>query len=327
MILIIMSKLAIGQVNPIDSTYPAPGKLIDVGGRKLHLFCSGKGSPTIILEAGGGAFAIDWFLVQSGIESTTRVCSYDRAGLGWSDPGPADETVEQTIRDLHQLILAAGEKKPYILVGASIGGIFIQAYQQVYPDEVAGLVFSNSSNRVGLVVKEKTDLLWNLSEDEIKSIYPMPPSSNGSKKPSVVTEPFNRLPAQQQAMRLWLTILLWKKWNSTTTGPEAMLSWRKEFLREFEQTEAGKKPPLGRLPVLVLSGDPAANDSVLKTRDAAGDRLDFLSANTMHITAVDAGHEIHLYQPNVVIDGLKRIVLAVKRGVPLSDSATQAPGN
>ena len=77
------------------------------------------------------------------------MCSYDRAGLAWSDSGPADETVEQTIADLHTLLGTAGEKAPYLLVGASIGGIYIRAYQRAFPDEVAGLIFTNSSNRVG----------------------------------------------------------------------------------------------------------------------------------------------------------------------------------
>jgi pimeloyl-ACP methyl ester carboxylesterase len=121
-----------------------------------------KGNPTIVLVAGGGAFSIDWSLIQFRIDSITRVCSYDRAGFGWSETGPANETVEQTVNDLHLLLQKAGEKGPFILVGASIAGIFIQAYQHTFPDEVAGLVFTNSSDRLGLKAKDKIDLLWNL---------------------------------------------------------------------------------------------------------------------------------------------------------------------
>ena len=139
--------------------YPPPGRLIDVGGRKLHLDCAGKGRPTVVLVAGGGAFSIDWALVQPKVAQETRVCSYDRAGLAWSDPGPADETVEQTVSDLHILLKNAGEQGPYLLVGASIGGIYIQAYQRAFPKEVAGLVFSNSSNRVGRVVNGEPGLI------------------------------------------------------------------------------------------------------------------------------------------------------------------------
>src|SRR5580765_4660991 len=120
-----------------------PGRLVDIGGRKLHLHCTGRGSPTVILMAGGGAFSIDWALVQPKVSETTSVCSYDRAGLAWSDPGPAEDTVEETISDLHALLIASAEQKPFILVGASIGGISIQAYQHAYPADVAALVFSN----------------------------------------------------------------------------------------------------------------------------------------------------------------------------------------
>ena len=104
--------------SPASKEYSPPGKLIVVGGRKLHLYCTGTGSPTVILMAGGGAFSIDWALVQPKVAQSTRVCSYDRAGLAWSDPGPADETVEQTISDLHVLLKNGGEKGPFVLVGA-----------------------------------------------------------------------------------------------------------------------------------------------------------------------------------------------------------------
>src|SRR5437763_1797599 len=88
------------QARPDESLpreYPAPGRLIDIGGRRLQIYCAGKGRPTVILMAGGGAYSIDWALVQPKVSKKARVCSYDRAGLGWSDPGPADETVEQTV--------------------------------------------------------------------------------------------------------------------------------------------------------------------------------------------------------------------------------------
>ena len=98
---------------------PAPGKLVDVGnGRRLHLLCGGTGSPSIIIEAGAPAFAIDFTLVQRELEKTHRVCSYDRAGSGWSDPLPPFTPAADTA-DLHALLQAAKEPPPYVLVGAS----------------------------------------------------------------------------------------------------------------------------------------------------------------------------------------------------------------
>lgn len=300
----------------LSQEHQPPGRLIDVGGRRLHLQCSGKGSPTIILMAGGGAFSIDWALVQPRLAENSRVCSYDRAGLGWSDPATADETVEQTIADLHALLLAAGEKQPYLLVGASVGGIFVQAYQRAFPDEVAGLVFSNSSNRIGMKVKGKTGLIWDLTEDELRSAFPQSQSVKGPA-PTREGEPFDRLPPALQAVRLWLDVRLWEKWDPAKSGPESTLSWRKEFLREYKETDA-KEHPLGELPVIVLSSGPAAGESERRSREGAAARLDFLSTNSLHITAAGSGHEIHLYQPDIVVQALTRGVSAVRAQGSLS---------
>src|SRR5882724_9279593 len=193
----------VAALSPASKEYSPPGKLIDVGGRKLHLYCTGTGSPTVILMAGGGAFSIDWALVQPKVAQDTRVCSYDRAGLAWSDPGPADETVEQTISDLHILLKNGGENGPYLLVGASVGGIYIQAYQRVFPKEVVGLVFSNSSNRIGRLVNGKPSLIWELTEEQIRSTFPLTASDKGPA-PTNEDDPFDRLPADLRSVRLWL---------------------------------------------------------------------------------------------------------------------------
>jgi pimeloyl-ACP methyl ester carboxylesterase len=287
-------------------TYPPPGRLIDIGGRRLHLNCTGKGNPAVVLTAGGGAYAIDWALVQPRIAAQTRVCSWDRAGLGWSDSGPADETVEQTIRDLHALLRAAHEKGPYVLVGASIGGIFIQAYRRAWPREVAGLVFTNSSNRVGLVTNGKGGLIWNLTEDEIRSQYPLPPTTRRGPRPTREGEPFDRLPPALQAVRLWLDVRLWEKSDPAKATADSTVSWGREFRREFDEMDASPQPPLGKLPVVVLSSEPAAAPAERASRDAAGGRLDFLSSNDVHMTATGSGHEIHLYQPDMVVTAVLR---------------------
>lgn len=298
-------------------SYSPPGRLIDIGGRKLHLYCSGKGNPTVVLVAGGGAFSIDWALVQPKVAEATRVCSYDRAGLGWSDPGPAEETVEETAGDLHALLGASGEKGPYLLVGASIGGIYIQAYQCAYAGDVAGLVFTNSSNKVGLWTRGKVGLIWDLTEDDVKAAYPLPASA-GNPAPTHEGDPFDRLPPDLQAERLWLDVRLWEKSDPAKAGPESLLSWRKEFLKEFAETDASRKPPLGDLPVLVVSSDPVATEAESRSHAGAAARLDFLSTNTAHITATGSDHEIHLYQPDVIAQALGRAVTAVRSRVPLS---------
>ena len=96
--------------------YPPPGKMVDVGGYKLHIQCLGTGSPTVVLDAGLGCTSLDWSLVQAEIGQTTRVCAYDRAGMGWSESGPEPRTPEQNARELHTLLANAGLEGPYVLV-------------------------------------------------------------------------------------------------------------------------------------------------------------------------------------------------------------------
>jgi pimeloyl-ACP methyl ester carboxylesterase len=116
------------------------GKLVDVGGYKLNIDCTGKGSPTVILVSGLEVPAKGWGLVQPGIANFTRVCSYDRAGYGWSDAGPMPRTVSQIVHELHTLLENAGEKPPYILVGHSFGKDSVRMYHKLYPNDVAGMV-------------------------------------------------------------------------------------------------------------------------------------------------------------------------------------------
>ena len=120
--------------------YPAPGRLVDVGGYRLHIQCVGSGSPTVVLDAGLGGASLDWNLVQSEIGSMAQVCSYDRAGMGWSDPGPLPRTPDQIAHELHTLLTNAGIAGPYILVGHSLAGKNVRLFASQHPDEVAGMV-------------------------------------------------------------------------------------------------------------------------------------------------------------------------------------------
>jgi pimeloyl-ACP methyl ester carboxylesterase len=301
-----------------QGSHPPLGRLVNIGGRNIHLNCTGSGKPVVVLEAGGSAYAIDWALVQPRIAEKTRVCSYDRAGLGWSDPGPLDDTVEQTVSDLHLALSAAKQTGPYILVGASVGGAFIRAFQRSFPADVAALVFTNSSNRIGLKTATRSDLIWRLSEDEIRSHYPMPASAKGTE-PNHEGEPFDRLSPELQETRLWMDQNDWKRWDPAKASADAMLSWRKEFLREFDEANS-TSPPLGKLPVVVVASDPAQARTECQSRNTAASCLDFLSANSVHITAAGSGHEIHLYQPDTLVKAVLQAVNAVRNKTPLAGS-------
>ena len=132
-------------VRHFQALYPAPGKLYSVDGYQMHLYCTGAGSPTVILEAGlGNDFRI-WDLVQPELSALTQVCSYDRAGVGWSDPQPGPRDSDSIVRQLHGLLTAAGIKTPVVLMGHSIAGLHLRAYAAKYPGEVAGMVLVDPS--------------------------------------------------------------------------------------------------------------------------------------------------------------------------------------
>jgi len=127
------------------ATNPPPGKLYAIDGYKMHIYCTGNGSPTLVLEAGGGEDWLIWSEVQPELSRTTRVCSYDRAGFGWSDPRPAPRDANQIADELHQLLTQAGITGPIVLMGHSIAGLYIRAYAMRHPQDLSGLIFVDAS--------------------------------------------------------------------------------------------------------------------------------------------------------------------------------------
>jgi pimeloyl-ACP methyl ester carboxylesterase len=125
--------------------YPAPGRLIDVGGHRLHLNCTGSGSPTVVLEPGAGSMSSNLGWITPAVARDTRVCVYDRAGRGWSEPADPSPDGLQTVTDLHTLLQRGQVPGPYVLAGHSFGGLYVLTYAARYPDEVAGLVLIDST--------------------------------------------------------------------------------------------------------------------------------------------------------------------------------------
>jgi pimeloyl-ACP methyl ester carboxylesterase len=131
-----------------ERAYPPPGEMVDVGGYRLHINCVGQGSPTVVLDAGLGEFSAQWVWVQREVSDTTRVCAYDRAGMGWSEMGPEPRDAKQITSELHTLLKGAGIEGPYVLVGHSLGGLYMQTYAARYPDEVASVALVDSSTEL-----------------------------------------------------------------------------------------------------------------------------------------------------------------------------------
>jgi len=129
-----------------ERAYPPPGEMVDVGGYSLHINCLGQGSPAVVLDAAAGGMSAQWVRVQREVSGTTRVCAYDRAGMGWSEGGPEPRDADRVAGELHALLDGAGVEGPYVLAGHSLGGLYAQAYAARYPGEVAGVALVESSH-------------------------------------------------------------------------------------------------------------------------------------------------------------------------------------
>ncbi len=289
----------------IDRPEPAPlGKLVNVGGRKLHLYCTGEGHPTVVLESGAGSFSVDWALVQPEVAKMTRVCSYDRAGYGWSDPGPEWDTVEQVTHDLDAVLKNGGEHPPYVLVGQSIAGLFVLWYQHEHPDQVAGIVLVDH-RAIGVPVNGKVVPIWTLSREQLQATLPPPSSLKKPPLPTEVHPPFDKLPANLRSTHVWLERHFFETVDFNK-GPAMMESWRVAFAT-LRQTppEPKKQEATATLPIIVLTAD----DANAEERQQQADLLR-LSQNSRQIIAVHSGHFIQLDRPDLVIDSIKDVLAA-----------------
>jgi len=313
------------------SEFPPPGRLIDIGGFRLHLYCTGKGGPAVILEAGAGDFSFDWARVQPEIARFTRVCSYDRAGSAWSEPGPAPRTMHQEVFELHMLLRKAGVRPPYVLVGHSYGGLLVRLYAGLYPREVAGLVLVDSTDpNTTLMMNNKLVRIREgargrpIPPAQIrKSGPPKPPSAEAIKSqqellkflgPPKLSAPYDRLPPEAQKLDLWARF-------HPQMSDQGEDFWAEELQQMYQEAQA-RPYPLGDLPLIVLAGGksegppPGVTEGewqrlVAEKRQekAAQARL---SRNSDFILDSQSGHHIQLEHPELVVGSIRRVVEAAR---------------
>jgi pimeloyl-ACP methyl ester carboxylesterase len=319
---------SVGASQQLTSPPAPPGKLINLGGYRLHLNCTGNKGPTVVLIAGAGDFSFDWSLVQPNISQFARVCSYDRAGFAWSDPGPIPRTMKQEAFELHTMLRAARIKGPYILVGHSIGGPVTRVYASQYPQEVAGIVLVDSLHEdTTLSVNGKLAHMRELAKPDpvpaaqtLKSAPPKPATkevldqfqSNLKSNPPKIGATFSKLPESIQAVRLWFL-------SQPPRAGGGGMDFLAEELRDIYDSRARTPYLLGNLPLVVLlpkgpySRPPRGVDADEWKRfndEKRQQKLDFpnLSHNSKLIFAENSGHHIHLDEPQVVIDAVRLIV-------------------
>src|SRR5689334_13307282 len=235
-------------VHRLAKRYPVPGQFYLVNGHQMHLYCTGSGSPTVVLEGGRGDDWLYWQKVQPELAKTTRVCSYDRAGLGWSDPQPGARDAIHIVAQLHSLLQQAGETGPLIVAGASMGGFYVREYVATYPAEIAGVVFVDAS------VPEQTKALPDAKDSDAKRKERHRMATVEWLKE---TSGWARLSGQcqgevEQGLEAYIDLA-----SAEACRPSFAASWLGEwddFWRSGE--EAAQAPCCGNRPLLVISQDP-----------------------------------------------------------------------
>jgi pimeloyl-ACP methyl ester carboxylesterase len=302
-----------------DQNPPAPlGKLVDVGGYRVHLYCIGTGSPVVVIV--GAGFSFDWGLVQPEVAKSIQVCAYDHSGIGWSDSGPKD-SCSLRVGEVHNALKNAGIKWPYVLVGHSLGAVVARLYAGRFPDEVAGIVFA-----------EHAFSLFPPSDAKI------PPPQPPSKSPNlswggIERDPnFSRLSSRDRELHLW-AMSQSRNQMALQTNVEIM----PQCIAEADAVTKDHSHTLGNKPLVVISVNtdtrvpeyadigfprakflgPSPYNKLQTEYDKLQTELLSLSLNSKHVIAENSGHFVIIDRPDVVIDAIKQVVKSARDKAPL----------
>ena len=301
--------------------YSPPGYLVDVGGYKLHLHCSGNGTPTVVLDTGLGLPAASFGPLQRELAKTTRVCSYDRAGYGFSEPGPLPRTSRQAASELHTLLGNAHEEGPFIFVGHSLGGLNVRLYQSIFPHEVAGLILLDAATEEVLnnAVWEIFNAQFSPIESDLGLLLGRTMISLGIARLASLFAPdmmksnaFS--PEEKQTIRA-LTV---STKNSNASLDEAHVI-KQVFLDAKNSCGHMENTPLaviaaGKIEGLELITGSKEKAEALTTEWIGLQRnLAKLSTNSKFLIAQDSGHGIHFEQPDIVVETAVQMIQELRK--------------
>ena len=299
--LIIILVLLVAPIASTGAPQP-PGRLVDVGGIRMHIYCTGEGSPTIILDAGLNGGTMSWAQVQEQVSNHTRVCSYDRAGMSWSEPGTKPRTYMKIADELHVLLAASGEQGPYVLVGHSVGAHTVRFFVQKYPTDVAGVVLVDPAHEKIL----STELIPTIQQ--IQRGYTFyaqlgfwryilnPGFIIGVEGPNVPAEIINNL--------------------EVVYSPKSLHTAADELAAMYETVRALNTTNImgawGDKPTIVLSAD----NEIAQLTGALEHHKELASLSTRgEQVLVPGGHNIHYEHPKVVAEALVSIVNTARQGM------------
>ena len=287
--------LSIAQPQP-------PGRLIDVGGINMHIYCTGEGSPTVVLDAGLNGGTMSWAGVQEQVSNHTRVCSYDRAGMSWSEEGPKPRTFMRIADELHALLQAAGEDGPYVLVGHSVGAHTIRFFVQEYPTDVVGVVLVDPAHEKIL----STELIPVIEQIQRTYVgyahvgfwrYVLNPGFiMGVEGPDVPVEIINNLEVVYSSKSLY------------TAADELAAMY--ETVQALNATNV--RGTWNDRPATVLSAD----NEIAHISGALEHHKEIASLSTIgEQILVPSGHNIHYEHPGIVAEAIQMIVNTVRQGI------------
>jgi pimeloyl-ACP methyl ester carboxylesterase len=303
--------------------YIAPGQLVDIGGRHINMHCVGTGTPTVVLMAGLFSWSVVWYKTQPVIAQKTRVCAFDRASYGFSDPAPRPQILPEVVDDLHAALKAGSIPGPYVLVGHSLGGIEVRLYAQRWPKEVVGMVLVDSSPAGEMLLELN---LPDFDEAEGQESYaadmlhcallaahgPLEPSRPEYKDCSSVAALPSDTPA---AFRN-----IWPQFFTADYFADKVSLMSSLYTHRYDSVDHLR---LGTMPLVVLTakntwGDTPADirftQTFLKFWLAQHEALAHLSSRGIHRFIKGSDHHIQLDKPQAVIDAVDDVLSQLRAG-------------
>lgn len=302
----------------LRAKYPAPGRLVDVGGHRLHLDCQGSGPPTVIFEGGLAAEApVSWPLVHAEVARFAHACVYDRAGYGWSDPGALPRSAAVMVEELRSLLTAAEIPGPYVFVAHSFGGLVSRLFAATYPTEVAGMVLLDAAHE---------DQMERFPREAVEAVD----LRKMARMMGVMARVFatgvpallhRRIPLQAEVPESLAEIA--RALMVSRTGVAALVAEQQALEESQAQVRAAVKD-VGDMPLVVLThGRPAPlpqhptiTPEVERRYEQVWRELQEELARTSSrgelIVAAESGHAIQLDQPELVVDAVRRVVESTK---------------
>lgn len=299
---------------------PAPGQLVDLGTHRLHIQCMGENGPTVVLDHGAGSLGLLWSLVAPAVAQFARVVIVDRAGYGWSDPGPMPRTSEKASQELNAALSKAGIPGPYILVGHSFGGLNARVFASKFAAEVSGLVLVDATH--------EDELTERFPAEHVKGQRMLPKMMRvmamlgnlGLLQLLAKLEKLGDISALAKRFPLAVGRLLVK----LAIRPSALAAAASEF-ETIEESYAVVRAggALGDRPLVVLVHGqpgpvaPGTSPEVAQRIEALMHELAAemagLSTSGKLVVAQKSGHEIHVTEPDLVVEAIREVVAEVQR--------------